>query len=110
VRQLFLPRILVAAAAVLVIGRDRRVVVAGDPLDPRPSQPLDDLVRPRCVADEVTEMIGRIDVSPTTYGGKHRFERGKVRVDVGDECVFHPAALLATGPFSSRPQSTGTPT
>ena len=64
VRQLFLPRILVAAAAVLVVGRDRRVVVAGDARDPRLAQPLDDLVRPRRVADEITEVIGRIDVSP----------------------------------------------
>ena len=38
VRQLFLSRILVAAAAVLVVGRDRRVVVAGDALRFRASR------------------------------------------------------------------------
>ena len=87
VRKLFLPRILVPTAAVLVVRRDRRVVVARDAGIPLLDDSRDDLVRPWRVADEIAEVVRRVDVARARDVREHRIERRQVGVNVGDECV-----------------------
>ena len=90
-RKRFLMRILIATAAVLVIGRDRRVVVAGDAGNPPLGESSHDLVRPRRVSDEIAEMIRR--VGPLLRDvGQHGVERGEVAVNIGDQRVSHVMA------------------
>src|SRR5678815_3769312 len=91
-------RVLVLAPAVLVVGAGRRVVVAGDSRDAALANERHGFVRPRRVAHQVSKMVGRVDIRSAADIGQNSLERGQVRVDVGDEGVFHEADLpSATG-------------
>src|SRR6478735_4966044 len=75
----------------LVIGRDGRIVVACDPRDLPLTKKGDDFIRPRRVPGEITEVVGRIDVPAASDVGEDRLQRGKIRVNVGYECIPHQA-------------------
>src|SRR5687767_13412578 len=92
VRQLFLSRVFVSAAAMLVIGTYRRIVVSRDALDVRFTQPCHGLVRPWRVPYEVTEVVRSDNVRSTDDIIEHGFERGQIRVDIRDQSVAHVAS------------------
>ena len=93
VRQRLLARCLALAAAVLVVRRDGRVVVAGNPADAPQNQALHHLVRMRGIPDEITKVKNRIRVSTAVDVGEHRVQRMQVRVNVGDEGVAHGGSV-----------------
>ena len=111
VRQLLLRRVLVPAPAVLVVGADGRVVVAGDAGDPRlagaapPSRSATARSRrDRPGGTSRRRRRARCHAAPP--------ERGKVRVDVGDQRVAHDVGLSRVGirsQISSRRQAFGAP-
>lgn len=74
VRELFLTRALRPAAAVLVMRRHRRVVVARHAGDARRDDAFDDLVRLARIPDEVTQVIRRRDVRTRGNIGERRVE------------------------------------
>ena len=73
----------VGAAAVVVVARDRMVVVAVDRRDRPLLDQRADLVRVRAVADEVTAAVDGIDPQLVDVG-ERGLERREVPVDVGD--------------------------
>ena len=83
-----LRRILVAAAAVLVVGRDGGVVVPGHAGDARSGDQLHHLVGPGRVADEIPQVIYGLDAAPANVR-PDRLHGGEVGVDVGQERVAH---------------------
>src|SRR5688572_9228253 len=88
-RQLLLSWILVLAAAMLVVGRDRGVVVARNPGDTGPDERLDDLVRPRRIPHEVAKVVRGVHVPTRRDVAQHCLERRQIGVNVGDEGVAH---------------------
>src|SRR5688500_68573 len=88
-RQLLLVRVLVLTPAVLVVRGDRGVVVAGDARDGEGDEHLDDLVRPRRIADEIAKVVCRTHALARRDVPQHRLERWQIRVNVGDEGVAH---------------------
>ena len=106
-RQLRLMRILVPASAVLVAGRRRRVVIAGNTLDAILLQERDRLVGPGGVAHQVTEVEGvgacelevgeqlllQLEVRALLPAGLERADRdGQITID---EVAVDEAALPA---------------
>src|SRR5438309_502662 len=77
----------------LVVGCDCRVVVPGDARNAVRSQQRDRFVRPGRITDQIAEMIDGVDATAPIDVGKHRFQRGKIRVDVREQGKFHGGSV-----------------
>src|SRR6266550_1844419 len=95
VRQLLLVRSLGSAATVLVIGRDSRVVIAGNARNPTLVQQSYYFVGPRRVAGEIAEVIDRIKARTLINVGENSAQRRKIGVNVGDQRELLHARTLA---------------
>jgi hypothetical protein len=76
-------------STVLVVGRHRAVVVAGDAVDAKALEQRGCLVWPRRVADQIAQVVGGVD--PRTSGDvvEHGLQRGQIGADVGNQCNTH---------------------
>jgi hypothetical protein len=74
-RKLFLSRVFVATAAVLVIGPDGGVVVSGHAGNPVTLDEVYRLVRPGGISYKVAKMIGRGHIQSRAYISENSFER-----------------------------------
>src|SRR5919109_4095338 len=88
VRQLFLARVLILASAVFVVGGNRGVIVPRHARNRGVDERGNHFVRPRCVSDQIAQVIRRADV-PGRDVTEHRLKRRQVRVNVGNERVSH---------------------
>jgi hypothetical protein len=89
VGERLLRRIFVLAAAVHVVGRHGRVVVARHARDAVLTYHGGDLVRPRRVAHQIAKMIRRAGGGIPLDIGEHGLERREVGVNIGDQGVAH---------------------
>ena len=97
VRQLLLVCGIRSAAAVLVIGCDSRVVIAGNARNPTLPQQSHYFVRPRRVTSEIAEVIDRIEAPALIDVGENSLQRGEIGVNVRDQReMLHTRTLGAS--------------
>src|SRR5258706_7710678 len=97
-RSLFVVRSVGSASAVLVIGRDGRIVIARNAGNRPLAEQIHHLVRPGGVAGEITEMVDRVHVRPLANVGEGGLQRGKICVNVGDQCESLHCRARAAAP------------
>src|ERR1700693_4688667 len=96
------------AAAVLVIGGHRRVVVAANAGNRPLAEQRYYLIWPRGVAGEIAEMIDGVDVLARIDVGQDGAQCREVGVDIGDQRVAHQRQSLQSGLHESGPQHCAT--
>src|SRR5882672_6330342 len=97
-RYLFVVLSVGSASAVLVIARDGRIVIARNTGNRSLAESIHHLVRPGGVTGEITEMVDRVHVRPLVNVGEDGLQRGKIRVNVGDQCESLHCLARAAAP------------